>query len=95
MSTIRSSKDKDQLLLDGFRFRRANKSQSIWRCCKNNCAGRVRFDGFQYVPVAGHNHIAIIYCSHESQLSGAQLSGGSTVGVPNERSFFDNEHRHT
>ena len=60
---------KDQLLLDGFRYRRANKSQSIWRCCKNNCARRVRFDGFQYVPVTGHNHIAIIYCSHEAQLS--------------------------
>ena len=56
MSIVRSSKDKDQLLLDGFRYRRANKSQSIWRCCKNNCAGRVCFDGFQYVPVTDHNH---------------------------------------
>ena len=110
MPIISSSKDKDQLLLDGFRYRRANKSQSIWCCCKNNYAGRMRFDGFQYVPVTGHNHIAIIYCSHKTQLSGAQLSGaqllgaqlsgaqlsgGSTVGVPNETSFFDNEHRHT
>ena len=78
MSIIRSSKDKDQLLLDGFHCRRANKSQSIWRCCKNNCAGRVRFDGFQYVPneIKLFSHIPIIHCSHE-----AQLSGGSTVGA--------------
>ena len=75
MSVLRSSKDKDQLLLDGFRYRRANKSQSTWRCCKNNCAGRVRFDGFQYVlnEIKLFSHIAIIHCSHKAQLSGAQL----------------------
>ncbi|CAF1196363.1 unnamed protein product [Didymodactylos carnosus] len=40
---------KDQLLLDGFRYRRANKSQVTWRCVKNNCSGRVTFDGTQYI----------------------------------------------
>lgn len=56
MSIVKSSRNKDQLLLDGFRYRRANKSQSIWRCYKNNCAGRVRCDGLQYVNVTDHIH---------------------------------------
>ncbi|CAF5010272.1 unnamed protein product, partial [Rotaria sp. Silwood1] len=35
MSIVKSSKNKDQLLLSGYRYRRANKSQIIWRCCRN------------------------------------------------------------
>ncbi|CAF3401466.1 unnamed protein product [Rotaria socialis] len=49
MSIVKSSKNKNHLLLDGFRYRSANKSESIWRCYKNSCAGRVRFDGLQYL----------------------------------------------
>jgi hypothetical protein len=36
MSIIKSSKNKDQLLLDAYRYRRANKSQVLWRCCRND-----------------------------------------------------------
>ncbi|CAF4499777.1 unnamed protein product, partial [Rotaria sp. Silwood2] len=56
MSIVMSSKNKDQLLLDGFRYRRANKSKTIWRCCKNSCAGRVCFNGTTYDKVTDHNH---------------------------------------
>lgn len=63
MSIVKSSKNKDHLLLDGFRYRSANKSQSIWRCNKNNCAGRVRFDGSQYLTVTDHVHAP---CPEES-----------------------------
>ena len=48
--------NKDQLLLDGYRYRCANKSQVIWRYCKNNCADRVRFDGVEYVKVMDDVH---------------------------------------
>ena len=53
---ILKQKNKDQLLLDGHRYRCANKSQIIWRCCINNCAGRVRFIGIEYVKVTDHVH---------------------------------------
>ncbi|CAM4846255.1 unnamed protein product, partial [Rotaria magnacalcarata] len=56
MSIVKSSKNKDQLLLDGYRYRRANKCLVVWRCCKNNCAGRVRFDGAEYIKVTEHFH---------------------------------------
>ncbi|CAF4623355.1 unnamed protein product [Didymodactylos carnosus] len=56
MSVVKSSKDKDQLLLDGFRYRRANNSQVTWRCVRNNCAGRVTFDGTQYIKLTDQNH---------------------------------------
>ncbi|CAM4845887.1 unnamed protein product, partial [Rotaria magnacalcarata] len=38
------------------RYRRANKPQIIWRCCRNNCSGRVRFDGTEYIKVTDHLH---------------------------------------
>ncbi|CAF4977855.1 unnamed protein product [Rotaria sp. Silwood1] len=41
----------------GYRYRRANKSQIIWRCCRNDCAGRVRFDGTGYIKVTDHLHV--------------------------------------
>ena len=56
MSIVKSSKSKDQLFLDGYCYRRANKSQAIWVCCKNNCADRVHFDGIEYVRVTDHVH---------------------------------------
>ena len=56
MSVVKSSKNKDQLLLNGYRYHRVNKSQVIWRCCKNNCAGRVRFNIIEYVKVTDHVH---------------------------------------
>jgi hypothetical protein len=45
-----------RLLLDGYRYRRANNSQCIWRCCSNDCAGRVRFDDANYNKVMDHIH---------------------------------------
>ncbi|CAF1510134.1 unnamed protein product [Adineta ricciae] len=56
MSIIKSSKNQDKLLLDGFSYRRSNNSQSIWRCCKNKCAGRVRFEGGKYTETTAHVH---------------------------------------
>ncbi|CAF2102258.1 unnamed protein product [Rotaria magnacalcarata] len=56
MSIVKSSKNKNHLLLDGFRYCSANKSESIWRCYKNSCAGRVCFDGLQYLKVTDHVH---------------------------------------
>ena len=41
---------------DGYHYRRANKSQVIWRCCENNWAGRIHFDGIEYVKVTNHAH---------------------------------------
>ncbi|CAF3692514.1 unnamed protein product [Rotaria socialis] len=49
MSIVKSSKNKDQVLLDGFRYRRDRKSQTIWRCCRNDCGGRASFDGAIYI----------------------------------------------
>jgi len=57
MSIIQSSKGKDQLLLDGFRYRRANKSQTTWRCVRGGCAGRVTFDSMEYTILTDHNHV--------------------------------------
>ena len=54
MSVVKSSRNKNQLLLDGYRFRRANKSQVIWRCCKNDCAGRLHLDEIECVKVTDH-----------------------------------------
>ncbi|CAF0775449.1 unnamed protein product [Adineta steineri] len=56
MSIIKSSKKQDQLLLDGYCYRRAKSSETTWRCSKNNCAGRVRFDNIKYVSITDHNH---------------------------------------
>ena len=61
MSSIRraivhSSKGKDQLLVDGFRYRRANKSQTTWRCVRSNCAGRVTWDNAECITTTDHNH---------------------------------------
>ena len=40
MSLIKSAKGNDQLLLDGFRYRR---NRLVWRCVKNGCKGRARY----------------------------------------------------
>ena len=39
MSLIKSSKGNDQLLLDGFRYRR---DKAVWRCVKDKCKDRAR-----------------------------------------------------
>ena len=56
MSIIKSSKGKDKLLLEGFSYRRANKSQRIWRCSKNYCGGRVIFDEYEHKLITEHIH---------------------------------------
>ena len=56
MSIIKSSKNQDQLLLDGYCYRRAKTSETIWRCGRNNCADSVCFDDMKYVTVTNHNH---------------------------------------
>ncbi|CAM4834318.1 unnamed protein product [Rotaria magnacalcarata] len=56
MSIVKSSKNKDQLLLDGFRYRRDRKSQTIWRRCRNDCGSRASFDDAIYIKVNDHIH---------------------------------------
>jgi hypothetical protein len=51
MSIILSSKNKDQLLLDGFRYRR---DRLVWRCIKDKCKGCARFDGNIYEAYTDH-----------------------------------------
>jgi len=60
MSFVKSSKNKDQLLLDGFCYRQAKNSQIIWRCYKNNCAGRVRLDDTKYFTVKDRSMYLIL-----------------------------------
>ncbi|CAF1128681.1 unnamed protein product [Rotaria sordida] len=62
MSIVKSSKNKDQLLLDGFRYTRAKESQTVGRCCRNICADHVRFDGTIYINVQDH-----IYASNAEE----------------------------
>jgi len=56
MSIVKSSRGKDKLLLEGFSYRRASKSQRIWRCSKSYCAGRVIFDKDKNKLVTEHMH---------------------------------------
>ena len=56
MSVVKSSKGHDKLLLEGYSYRRANKSQRIWRCWRNDCSGRITFDGDQYNKITEHVH---------------------------------------
>ena len=51
MSVVQSIKGKDQLLLDGFRYRR---DRSVWRCIKKNCKARARYDGNIYQNYQDH-----------------------------------------
>jgi hypothetical protein len=53
---VKSSRGKDKLLLEGYSYRRANNSQNIWRCSRNNCAGRVKSDGSEYITITEHVH---------------------------------------
>ncbi|CAF1411559.1 unnamed protein product, partial [Didymodactylos carnosus] len=46
-----SIKGKDQVLLDGFRYRR---DRLVWRCVKDNCKGRARYDGVMYEMYQDH-----------------------------------------
>ena len=43
MSIVKSSKRHDKLLLEGYSYHRANSSKRIWRCSRNDCAGRITF----------------------------------------------------
>ena len=73
MSVVKSSKGKDQLLFEGFRFRRANKSQVTWRCVLNCCAGCLNFNSNTYVILTDHSHApnpdALISIELESKVS--------------------------
>ena len=51
MSIILSSKGKDQLLLNGYRYRR---DRFTWRCVKDNCKGRARYNGTTYETYQSH-----------------------------------------
>ena len=51
MSLIKSSKGNDQLLLDGFRYRR---DKAVWRCVKDKCKGRARSDGNSFKMYQDH-----------------------------------------
>ncbi|CAF1112166.1 unnamed protein product [Rotaria sordida] len=51
MSIIQSIRGKDQLILDGYRHRR---DKLVWRCVKDNCKGRARYDGLIYEMYQDH-----------------------------------------
>ncbi|CAF4923920.1 unnamed protein product [Rotaria sp. Silwood1] len=51
MSIILSSKNKDQLLFEGFRYRR---DRSVWQCIKDKYKGRARFDENIYEAYKNH-----------------------------------------
>jgi hypothetical protein len=51
MSLIKSIKGKDQLLLDGYRYRR---DRLVWRCVKDRCKGRARYDDGIYTVYQEH-----------------------------------------
>ena len=51
MSIILSSKGEDQLLLYGYRYRR---DRFTWRCIKDNCKGRGRYNGTTYEMYQNH-----------------------------------------
>ena len=55
MSLIKSFKRNDQLLLDGFRYRR---DRSVWRCVKANFKGRARYDRTTYEMYQDHEYQA-------------------------------------
>jgi hypothetical protein len=62
MSVVRSSKNKDKLLLDAYPYCRANQSETIWGYYRNNCANRVCFDEiksflfFQIINLRDYSH---------------------------------------
>lgn len=51
MSIIKSMMGKDQLLFDGYRYRR---DKLAWRCVKSKCKGRARHDGSIYCVYQQH-----------------------------------------
>lgn len=51
MSLIKSVRGKDQLLLDGYRYRR---DKLVWRCVSKNCNGRARYDDDIYTAYQDH-----------------------------------------
>jgi hypothetical protein len=51
MSIVQSIRDKDQLILDGSRYHR---DKLVWRCVKDKCKGRARYDGLLYEMYQNH-----------------------------------------
>jgi hypothetical protein len=51
MSLIQSVKGKDQILLDGYRYR---QDRLVWRCVTNSCKGRARYDDGIYTTYQDH-----------------------------------------
>jgi hypothetical protein len=51
MYTLQSNRGKDQLIPDGFCYRR---DRLVWRCVNDNCKGRARFDGVNYEMYKDH-----------------------------------------
>ena len=60
MFVIKSIKTSDQLLLDGYRYRR---DRLVWRCVKANCKSRARYDGIKYKMYQDR-----IYVKHQIQM---------------------------
>lgn len=56
MSIVKSSKGKDQLLFEGFRYRRANKRQVTWRCVRNSCSGCITLRNDKYLILTDQIH---------------------------------------
>ena len=51
MSIIKSTKGNDQLLLDSFRYRR---DRFVWRCIKDGCKGRARYNENSFKMYRNH-----------------------------------------
>ena len=56
MSIIKSSKRYEKLLLEGYSYRCANKSQRIWRCSRHDCYGSITFNSDQHTQITEHVH---------------------------------------
>ncbi|CAF4468473.1 unnamed protein product [Didymodactylos carnosus] len=50
-NVIKTGRGKDQLLLEGYRYRRDHVN---WRCVKDYCTGRVLHNGVRYEMYRGH-----------------------------------------
>ncbi|CAF1234995.1 unnamed protein product [Rotaria sp. Silwood1] len=92
MSIVKSSKGHDKLLLEGYSYRRANKSQRIWRCSRNDCAGRVAFDGDQYNKITEHVHAPNPEATISAEFKSKTTTSATTSHDPPRRITYETLH---
>ncbi|CAF3138310.1 unnamed protein product [Rotaria socialis] len=89
MSIVKSSKGYDKLLLEGYSYRRANKSQRIWRCSRNDCAGRVTFDGDQYNRITEDVHAPNPEATISAEFKSKITTSATTSHDPPRRIIYE------